>query len=178
MPHANVRNKFDKKDSLELGEQAEKLFVALAKKSGWKVSPASKDQNIDEHWDYLIEKENLAFKVEVKGRKRIRRDDDGAQSDFTWVELHGVRPKDAGWLFGKADLIAFEKEDSFILVKKTDLLAMVNKKVNPVAKVHDSKDAVYKIYTRGGRKDKLTLLPADDIEAIQFDEWHKIKESQ
>lgn len=168
-----MRNKFDKKDSLELGEQAENLFVILAKKSGWKVSPSSKDQNIDEHWDFLVEKEGLEFKVEVKGRKRIRRDDDDTQSDFTWVELHGVRPKDAGWLFGKADLIAFEKEEAFILVKKADLLALVNKKVNLVAKVNHPKDAVYKIYSRRGRKDKLTLLPMDDIRSIQFDEWMK-----
>lgn len=173
MPHANSRNKFDKQDSLELGEQAEALFVTLAKNLGWKVSAASKDENIDEHWDYLIEKENLAFKVEVKSRKRIRRDDGGTQSDLTWIELHGVRPKDTGWLFGRADLIAFEKERSFILVKKTDLLAMVNKKVDLVAKVSEPRDAVYKIYKRKERKDKLTLLPMNDIEAIKFDEWQK-----
>jgi hypothetical protein len=173
MPHANMRNKFDKKDSLELGEQAENLFAALAKNSGWRVSPSSKDQNIDEHWDFLIEKEGLEFKVEVKGRKRIRRVDDEAQSDFTWVELHGVRPKDPGWLFGRADLIAFEKEDSFILVKKADLLTLVNKKVNLVAKVNNPKEAVYKIYSRRGRKDKLTLLPMNDIRSIRFDEWMK-----
>jgi len=174
MPHANSRNKFDKKDSLELGEQAEALFVTLARKLGWKVSSSSKDENIDEHWDFLIEKEGLAFKVEVKSRKRIsRRDDDGIQSDLTWVELHGVRPKDSGWLFGKADLIAFEKERSFILVKKTDLLAVVNKKVNLVAKVSEPRDAVYKIYKRKERKDKLTLLPMNDIEGIKFDEWQK-----
>ena len=173
MPHANSRNKYDKKDSLELGERAENLFVSLAKNLGWKVSPASKDENIDEHWDYLIEKDALAFKVEVKSRKRISRDDDGTQSEFTWVELHGVRPADAGWLFGKADLIAFEKENSFILARKADLLAVVNEKVNLVAKVSEPKDAVYKIYKRDGRKDKLTLLPMDDIEAVKFMEWQK-----
>lgn len=168
-----MRNRFDKKDSLELGEQAENLFAALAKNSGWSVSPSSKDQNIDEHWDFLINKEGLEFKVEVKGRKRIRREDGDTQSGFTWVELHGVRPRDAGWLFGRADLIAFEKEDAFILVKKADLLALVNKKVNLVARVNDPKEAVYKIYSRRGRKDKLTLLPMDDIEAIRFDKWQK-----
>jgi hypothetical protein len=121
----------------------------------------------------LIEKENLAYKVEVKSRKRISRDDHGIQSELTWIELHGVRPKDTGWLFGKADLIAFEKESSFILVKKFDLLTIVNKKVDLVAKVRDPKDAIYKIYKREGRKDKLTLLPMKDIEEIKFMEWQK-----
>ena len=173
MADTNSRNKFDKKDSLELGENAERLFIVLAVKQGWKISASSKDENIDGHWDYLIEKEINAFKVEVKSRKRISRSDDGLQSDLTWIEIHGVRPKDTGWLFGKADLIAFEKEKSFLFVKRLDLLALVNKKVNLVAKVRDSKDALYKIYTRAGRKDKLTLLPSKDIEEIKFTEWNK-----
>ena len=85
MQHANSRNRFDKKDSLELGERAEALFATLAKKLGWKVSPSSKDENIDEHWDFLIEKEGIAYKVEVKSRKRISRDDDGTQSELTSI---------------------------------------------------------------------------------------------
>ncbi len=174
MAATNSRNRFDKKDSLELGENAENLFIVLAVKLGWKISASSKDENIDEHWDYLIEKESQVFKVEVKSRKRVSRSDEGLQTGLTWIEIHGVRPKDTGWLFGKADLIAFEKDKSFILVKRLDLLAVVNKKVNLVAKVRDAKDALYKIYTRPGRKDKLTLLPTKDIEEMKFMEWNKV----
>jgi len=173
MADTNARNKFDKKDSLELGDNAERLFIILAVKQGWKISASSKDENIDEHWDYLIEKENELFKVEVKSQKRINRGDKDEQTQFTWVELRNVRGK-VGWLFGKADLIAFEKEKSFILVKRLELLALVNKKVNLVAKVREAKDALYKIYTRIGRKDKLTLLPTKDIEEIKFMEWNKV----
>lgn len=173
MFHTNSRNQYDHKDSLELGERAESLFVKLAQQSGWKISASSKDENINAHWDYQIEKDSQVFKAEVKSRKRISRSDNGLQSEFTWVELHGVRPNDSGWLFGKADLIAFEKEHSFIFVKKLDLLDVINKKVNLIAKVRDPKDAVYKIYTREGRKDKLTLLPMSDIETIKFMEWQK-----
>ena len=169
----NARNKFDKKDSLELGEGAENLFIVLAVRLGWKVSSSSKDENIDEHWDYLIEKDNAVFKVEVKSKKRITRSDKGTQHELTWIELHGVRPKDTGWLFGKADLIAFEKEKSFLIVKKPDLLKTVNKKVDLVAKVKKPEDAVYKIYKREGRKDKLTLLPIKDLEEIKLMEWKK-----
>ena len=173
MAEPNSRNKFDKKDSLELGERAEHLFIVLAVKSGWKISASSKDENIEDHWDYLIEKENELFKVEVKSQKRINRGDKDEQTQFTWVELRNVRGK-VGWLFGKADLIAFEKEKSFILVKRLELLALVNKKVNLVAKVREAKDALYKIYTRIGRKDKLTLRPTKDTEEIKFMEWNKV----
>jgi hypothetical protein len=168
----NARNKFDKKDSLELGEHAENLFIVLAVRLGWKVSASSSEENINEHWDYLIEKEEAAFKVEVKSKKRIQRSEDKSQNDFIWVEIRNVRGE-TGWLFGQADLIAFEKEKTFLIVKKPDLLKTVNKKVDLVAKVKNPKDAIYKIYKREGRKDKLTLLPMTDIEEIKFMEWKK-----
>jgi hypothetical protein len=173
MKSTNSRNRFDKKDSLELGEKAEELFAELARRAGWQVSPSSKAENIDEHWDFLISKDRENFKIEVKSAKRVDRNDGGIQFKYTWVEIHGVRPKDTGWLFGKADLIAFERESSFLFVKRLNLLAVVNKKVNLVAKVTNPQDAVYKIYRREGRKDKLTLLPSSDIEEIKFMEWKK-----
>jgi hypothetical protein len=172
MQSTNSRNRFDKKDSLELGEKAEGLFAEMARQAGWLVSPSSKDENIDQHWDFHISKDAENFKVEVKSTKRINRTDSGTQINYTWVELRNVRGE-IGWLFGKADLIAFEKETSFIFVKRLDLLAVVNKKVNLVAKVRDPKSALYKIYTRDGRKDKLTLLRTSDIEEIKFMEWKK-----
>ncbi len=173
MQSTNSRNRFDKKDSLEIGEHAEHVFILLAVKLGWKISASSKDENIDEHWDYLIENDGQEFKVEVKAEKRIHRHDDNAQAHYTWVEIQNVRGK-VGWLFGKADLIAFGKESTFIFVKRLDLLALVNKKVDLVAKVRDPKDALYKIYRREGRKDKLTLLPISDIEEIKFMEWRSV----
>ncbi len=168
----NSRNKFDTKDSLEIGEHAESAFILLAVKLGWKISASSNDENIDDHWDYLIEKEDAAYKVEVKGKKRINRKDEEEQDRFIWVELKNVRGK-VGWLFGRADLIAFENDGKFVFVKRRDLLDVVNKKVNLVAKVKTANDAVYKIYMREGRRDKLTLLPAGDIEEIKFMEWKK-----
>ena len=172
MQSTNSRNRFDKKDSLELGEKAEKLFAETAQKLGWQVSPSSRDENISEHWDFQIAKGGESFKVEVKSSKRIHRNDSEAQAEFIWVELRNVRGE-VGWLFGKADLIAFEKQTAFIFVKRLGLLAVVNKKVNLVAKVKQANDALYKIYTRDGRKDKLTLLPASDVEEIKFMDWKK-----
>ncbi|MBI5824776.1 MAG: hypothetical protein HZB18_12165 [Chloroflexi bacterium] len=172
MQSLNSKNRFDKKDSFELGDRAEEFFILMAVKQGWKISASTKEQNIEEHWDYLIEKENQQFKVEVKAEKRIQRSDSGSQTNLTWVELRNVRGK-IGWLFGKADLIAFEKEKTFFFVKRLDLLTLVNQKVNLVAKVKSARDALYKIYTREGRKDKLTLLPTRDLEPIKFMEWKK-----
>jgi hypothetical protein len=172
MSISSSRNRFDKKDSLELGEHAEHVFILEAVKLGWKVSASTHQENIDDHWDYLIEKNDQCYKVEVKSKKRISRNEKREQSDFTWVELCNVRGK-IGWLFGKSDLIAFEEEQSFVFVKRLDLLALVNKKVDLVAKVCEPRDALYKIYTRSGRRDKLTLIPEKDMEAIKLMEWKK-----
>jgi len=169
---SNSRNRFDKKDSLELGEKAEGLFAEIAQRSGWRVSPSAQDENIDGHWDFQIEQAEAVFKVEVKSSKRIHRNDNAAQAEFIWVELRNVRGE-VGWLFGKADLIAFENRTSFVFVRRLDLLKVINQKVNLVAKVKHPDDALYKIYTRAGRRDKLTLLPASDIEEIKFMEWKK-----
>jgi hypothetical protein len=172
MQSANSRNRFDKKDSLELGEKAERLFAEMAKKLAYQVSPSSQDENINEHWDFQIAKGVENFKVEVKSSKRIHRNDSEAQAEFIWVELRNVRGK-VGWLFGKADLIAFERNSVFLFVKRLDLLKVVNQKVNLVAKVKQADNALYKIYTRDERKDKLTLLAASDVEEIKFMEWTK-----
>ena len=172
MPPSNTKNRFDKKDSLKLGEKAEEVFILSAVRQGWKVSASSRDENIDEHWDYLIEKDVTSFKVEVKSGKRIQRKDGKSQHEFVWVEIRNVRGK-VGWLFGKSDLIAFESEKSFFFVKRIDLLKVVNKKVDLVAKVKSATEALYKIYTREGRQDRVTLLPVSDIEPVKFMEWKK-----
>lgn len=172
MPAPNSRRRFDKKDSFERGNNAEDSFARLAAQHGWKVSAAAKEQNMDEHWDFRIEKGGQSFKVEVKSEKRIQRGDQNAQAEFVWVELRNVRGK-VGWLFGAADWIAFENQNAFVFVKRLDLLKAVNEKVDLVAKVKSAKEAVYKVYTRNGRKDKLTLLPVRDIEAIAFMEWKR-----
>ena len=53
----NKRNKYDKKDSLELGQSAESRFAFAVQQRGWNVVEASKEGNIDEHYDYEISKD-------------------------------------------------------------------------------------------------------------------------
>ena len=117
MSTSNTKSRFIKKESRELGDKAEETFILSAVRQGWKVSASSKHENIDDHWDYLIEKDGSEFKVEVKSEKRIQRNDDKSQHEFVWVELRNVRGK-VGWLFGKSDLIAFESETSFPFIRR------------------------------------------------------------
>lgn len=169
----NSRNRFDKKDSLELGQKAEDTFARMAIQQGWKVEPAPERGNIDEHYDYIISKENQTFKVEVKSKKRVSRSDDGTQDELIWVELHGVREKDPGWLFGKADLIAFELKSSFRIVKRVDLVKRINKLLDFNAHVSKPEEALYNQYSRPGRPDLLTMIKAEDLRKIVWEEWGK-----
>ncbi len=108
---SSKRKKFDKSDSSELGEKAEKLFRETASKKGWEISNASKDGNKHALRDLLIQKNDQRFKVDVKFRKRINSGDAGVQYKWIWIELHGVWENDRGWLYdGEADLIAFETQ--------------------------------------------------------------------
>lgn len=109
----------------------------------------------------------------MKAMKRIQRSDNDVQDEWTWVELHGVRPKDDGWLHGEAKLIAFETRDSFLIVKRLDLINLVHKYVNFDMNVNYAREAQYKVYQRSGRSDKITLIETDRIREILYKEWKK-----
>jgi hypothetical protein len=168
----NSRNKYDKKDSLELGQGAESQFAELAMKHGWIISPASGQSNINEHFDYLMTKDGRTFKVEVKSLKRVNRRDANTQDHYVWMELRNVRGE-KGWLYGHADLIAFEMTHAFRIVRRTELVELVEKLVDFETTVGSSKDALYKLYSRTGRPDLLTIIKADDLLKITYKKWNK-----
>lgn len=169
----NERNRYDKKDSLELGRRAESSFARSAIKHGWTIEPASEDGNKNEHFDYLMSKDGRSLKVEVKSRKRMGRADFRVQDAFVWVEIHGVRKDDQGWLYGGADLIAFELADSFRLVRRSDLARLIGKLVDFNATVDTPKEALYKLYSRRGRHDLLTMIRSSDLLQITALDWSK-----
>ncbi len=163
------RNKYDRKDSLELGETAESQFAELARQKGWQVTKAPGRRDRDEHWDFLIQKGKQKFRVDVKARKRISRRDAALQDHWVWIELHGVRKDDPGWLYGgKADLIAFETKDSFVIARRADLIALVEKLADLNCIVARPVDAKYKVYSRPGRPDRITLIELEKLRSITF----------
>jgi site-specific DNA-methyltransferase (adenine-specific) len=170
----NKRNKYDKRDCLEIGHKAEDVFARIADQKGWKVTTASNYANINDHWDVLIEKEAERYRVDVKGMKRLSRSDPDVQDEWIWIELHGVREHDRGWLYdGKAELVAFEKKREFVVVKRDDLIKLIEQLVDLKTTVHSAKAARYKIYSRPGRPDRITLIETEKLKPIKWDEWAK-----
>lgn len=166
----NKRNQYDRKDSLELGQKAEGRFASLAQKQGWTVAEASKTGNIEDHYDYEISKDGSQFRVDVKSKKRVSRKADAVQDDLVWIEFRTVRGT-KGWLFGSADLIAFENQNGFKIVERKALVGVINKLVRINVKVDKPEDALYKVYTRKGRPDEITLINTSDLEPILWEEW-------
>ncbi|KCZ71505.1 hypothetical protein ANME2D_02236 [Candidatus Methanoperedens nitroreducens] len=170
----NRRNQYDNRDCLERGESAELQFTNIIRSRGWEVIPATREQDIYEHWDILIKKADKKYKVDIKGMKRINRKDD-AQDDWIWIELHGVREYDEGWLYGSSsDIIAFEKRDSFIMVERSNLIDLIPRIIDLESRVYSSFNAKYKVYHRPGRPDKITLIETKQIEPIKCAEWEKM----
>jgi hypothetical protein len=146
----NRRNKFDAKDSLELGQNAESQFASIARQRGWKVVEASKTGNIEEHFDFEIFKEGKRFRVDVKSKKRVSRGTGGVQDDYVWVEFRTVRDT-KGWLFGSADPIAFENKNGFNILERKSLVRVINRLVKLQSMLCKTEDALYKNNTHKGR---------------------------
>jgi hypothetical protein len=155
-----------------LGQSAESRFASMAGEKGWTVLEASQKGNIEDHYDYEISKDGQHLKVDVKSKKRVSRKTNNVQDDFVWVEFRTVR-NTKGWLFGSADLIAFENQNGFKIVERKALVRLINKLVDVGgAKVESPADALYKTYTRKGRPDQITLIKTSDLDSILWDEWH------
>lgn len=152
------------------GVMAEIAFAETAKACGWSTKSSTSYQDAVEHWDYTMLGYNQSYRVEVKARKKIARKDQNCQDTYVWIEIVGIGKNNKGWLHGKSDLIAFEREHDFLLVNRLDLIALVKKVVQRVF-VKYPDEAVYRLY-RFRDKEELTLIPVNDllgILAFKFD---------
>jgi hypothetical protein len=157
-------------------------FAQVAERRGWAVTRASVAQDRGEHWDVCIERGEESYRVDVKARSKIRRRDPIPQDVWHWVELRGI--VDDGWLFGgKADLIAFQTSDSFVLVRRGELAAHVRYHVDPEDTVADPRRSEYRVYHRrdtsesararatGSDRGILTLIPTGRLRQLAYEEW-------
>lgn len=136
------------------GRMAEDLFKDLlpnAKKS-------TKEQDINEHWDFEVD----GIKYDVKTQKRLNRSDRDVSS-IIWIELQNVRGND-GWIKGKADKIAFLLDNKFIIVDRIKLFEYIKSTITNL-EIQSFKE--YKRwYQRKGRKDVITYIYLSDIEHL------------
>jgi hypothetical protein len=120
-----------------------------------KVSFASKDEDIFEHWDVKID-----IKIDVKAMKKINREDSEPNENIHYVEIRNVHG-DKGWLYGQADYFAFEMKDYYVMVSKIKLQAMIANRCKD--KIKCARPTLYQLYSREGRSDMITLVKTVDL---------------
>ena len=145
-----------------IGASAEEFFKHVMNKRGWYVEDATKEQNIYEHWDFRLYKDHWSFTVDVKAQKRVSRGDTDTTPQYVWLELRN-NAGFPGWLYKtEANYLAFQREDVFYLVAPRDLRDVVTRLVDDEM-VRYPKDALYKVYSREGRDDLLTMIKYKDL---------------
>jgi hypothetical protein len=174
MEHKKYKHALDKHDCHEMGFSAEVIFKQLAEEKGYSVRVAGREEQFS-HVDFILSKEDVKWRVDVKGAKRKKRTDDSVDYSIIWCEIKNGNGGE-GWLVkdkNGATTIAFELENEFIIVSRKDLLGLVKKICNLENRVDSSKKALYNGYKRFGRQDLLTLIKTEDLLKIQHSIWPK-----
>jgi hypothetical protein len=136
---------------LSKGREIEELF---ANTIDYLARTSTKDQDINGHYDIIV-----SAKIDVKSIKHTERIKSMNQN-YHWVELKNVQGR-KGSLYGDADYFAFETDFFFILVYKIKLQDWIADKCK--AKEYSKIPDVYKLYTRPGKKDIITIIPTIDL---------------
>lgn len=146
-------------------DKSEKKFAELCLAKNLQVVHATKNQDMYEHWDWKVTNPNTkkVSLIDVKGARKKSRSDTKIDYDITWLEFKNVRGN-SGSLWGKADYIAFEQKEYFLICKRTDLINWLKGKIINKTFVNYSKDAMYRYYQRIGRQDVITMVRIKDIE--------------
>jgi hypothetical protein len=168
--------------SADVGRAAEQRFEDLGVAYGCTVSRSTPAQDAQEHWDVLIvlpsTEGGARYQVDVKAMKKLERNDAVASMTHTYIELHGKGRDNAGWLYaGRADLIAFEKPQGFLLCHRQALKDFVLARVDRTDVGHTpGLAALNTVYHRNtADHDQVTLVALADLEAfphLVLAEWH------
>jgi hypothetical protein len=168
-------NRHDKDGKcLEIGNNAETELKKIAAVKGVEIEKSSRHNDMKEHFDYFFHHKTGTKKIEVKAMKKLSRSGE-QQDEWIWVEFKNVGGN-AGWLYGKADLIAFEFKEHFLFVNREELAALAEKLVDRETIVKKSCDAKYKGYRRWNRPNELTgMIHNKDLLTLSYKKvWKKI----
>lgn len=170
MAHRNKKDKTGK--CYTRGKKAEKLYEDILKSRDIESEEVKGKRQWVDHIDFLLtHPDGSEESVEVKARKKSSRSDDKVQDEWIWIEFKNVQGKD-GWLYGKADRIAFQVEEGFVMIDRKKLVKLAEKLIDLEDIVKKSSDAQYKGYRRWNRpKELVGMLKMDDIKSLDHELW-------
>ena len=165
------QNKHDKSGlNSSDGDLAEQAFRELAVEKGYMVVEATKEMQFA-HVDFLLEKDGKFWKIDCKAKKKLDRSSKNYTDEFCWIEFVNVQGN-PGWLYGKADYIAFQREYGFMLVSRKELSELCDRVVDFTTVASKAKFAYKKVYRRFKRKDKIAYLKFSEIEEVSHTNWY------
>lgn len=171
----------------EKGKKSQMLFMDLMKKNGYRCYSADTFQDVNEHWDVVTVKDiengtKIFERFDVKGLKEC------VSEGFEWIELMTVDGR-KGWLYSEyMDSLAFELNDYFILIKRIELVPIIEANIAIMDKLDEEageripllrviKDGLlnYQRYCRilWGKNDVVVKALIKDFEHLTFAKLYK-----
>lgn len=153
-------------DIFKLGDKAEAYFAKLCKDRGNEYFKSDISTDMKKHIDcYVLTEDNRRVSVDVKAIKKTSRQgkfDDSVQ----WIEFKNTYGG-KGWLYGEADIIAFQFNSGFYLVNRESLVEYCNTLLENAQTFHKKyvKQPIpfYEKYTRHNCKDLVMKVKMKDI---------------
>jgi hypothetical protein len=130
---------------------------------------SNKQEDINLHWDWKCQD----YKYDVKSKACVTRGEEPSES-YVWIEIINVQGK-KGWLFGDADMIAFDRGQFWILVDRKKLVIELSRKLNWDELTPGSVKAPWKVYQRPTQKDGIVLVPIKYLFSTEPTIWWKRK---
>jgi len=136
------------RQSLKAGEEGQRRFYDSCRAADKVIKKTSEDDDIKNHTDFIVD----GVRFDVKGLKQTQKE------GKILLEIKNVLGN-MGWCNNKdrPSFIAFDYGAFFLCVKNKDLYE-VAMTCDLDDKVDHIKDALYKGYTRKGRKDLMTTI--------------------
>ena len=135
---------------------------------GGEVSRATANEDRKDHIDFWWESPRKGkIGIDVKGIKKNNRSDSNVDDTIQWLELQGVTGY-PGWLYGKAEYIAFRTLRKIIFVKREKALSFALESIKDKEVVYDTPKECYVPYKRKkwGRDDLTLKVLTSDLENI------------
>lgn len=154
-----------------MGTQAERSFVQLCSVAEYPIRSATLYENTVLHYDYVVRHPDLEYvRIEVKSIKSRRR---GLPPDprVIFIELKDIHGN-AGWLYGRADFIAFQQLDGFMMIPRTKLVKLAETYLQEFRIVYQS-GLHHTLYSRPNRQDLMMVLDVADVEHLAVPFWRK-----
>ena len=142
------------------GLDAEKRYQTFMQERGFEIYRCRESMNMVDHIDFQGQ-----WTIDVKKMKRISRKDSTPSDAWTWIEIKGNTGP--GWLYGtQATFIAFELNKGWLWVRPTHLITFVEDIVDHTKWVNEPYEAKYRLYSRQGKEDIITLVETKELKKI------------